>query len=268
MKQRWLRPVVAFLLVLIPLVGLYAWQVGQAALPAAVRAAGILSGQADVLSANDTAWRSASKASLAVGDVIRAVDNVRLTFGEETVIAMSPGAIIKIIQTGDSAGTLVVYQQAGRIAVETRNPLFRLESPAATLSVEQSAFRVDVNEAGDTFVLAERGLVYSRSQDELVPVAAGESLRTGAGRRPTLQQGTPVALPPPPPPPPRTATPTATPVPPTQPPQRVHVIAQGDTLTYLATKYNVTVEAIVKANNVTDPNLLSIGQRLIIPPSK
>jgi LysM repeat protein len=44
-----------------------------------------------------------------------------------------------------------------------------------------------------------------------------------------------------------------------------HVVADGDTLSGIASQYGVTVEAIMAANNITDPAGLSVGQELTIP---
>ena len=59
---------------------------------------------------------------------------------------------------------------------------------------------------------------------------------------------------------------------PTAPPQitvvgggRVHVVQSGETLLAIARQYGVTVDDIVQANNLTDPNRLSVGQELKIP---
>ena len=48
--------------------------------------------------------------------------------------------------------------------------------------------------------------------------------------------------------------------------QIIHVVATGETLYAIALRYGVTVDAIIAANNLADPNQLSIGQELIIPP--
>jgi LysM repeat protein len=45
----------------------------------------------------------------------------------------------------------------------------------------------------------------------------------------------------------------------------VHVVAAGETLTGIAMRYGVTVQAIVMRNGITNPNLIFVGQRLIIP---
>jgi peptidoglycan/xylan/chitin deacetylase (PgdA/CDA1 family)/phage tail protein X len=47
--------------------------------------------------------------------------------------------------------------------------------------------------------------------------------------------------------------------------QTVHVVQAGDTLYRIALRYGVTVPAIVAANNLANPNLISVGQVLVIP---
>ena len=54
-----------------------------------------------------------------------------------------------------------------------------------------------------------------------------------------------------------TATPTATPI--------VHVVQEGDNLLALSYEYDVSLEALIEANGIENPRVLSIGQRLIIP---
>ncbi len=44
-----------------------------------------------------------------------------------------------------------------------------------------------------------------------------------------------------------------------------YVVLEGDTLYSIAQAFGVSVEALQQANNIADPSLLSIGQRLIIP---
>lgn len=47
--------------------------------------------------------------------------------------------------------------------------------------------------------------------------------------------------------------------------QRIHTVQAGETLGAIARIYGVTVLQIVQANNLADPNRLSVGQQLIIP---
>jgi len=57
-----------------------------------------------------------------------------------------------------------------------------------------------------------------------------------------------------------TEAPTATPV-----SLIVHVVLPGETLSSIGRLYGVTYQAIMEANGMTDPNLLQVGQELIIP---
>ncbi len=47
--------------------------------------------------------------------------------------------------------------------------------------------------------------------------------------------------------------------------QDIYTVKPGDTLYSIATRYGVTVNAIVRANDLQNPNALSIGQKLVIP---
>lgn len=46
---------------------------------------------------------------------------------------------------------------------------------------------------------------------------------------------------------------------------RYYTVQPGDTLSAIAARFGTTVDAIVKANNIKNPNLIYVGQRLIIP---
>jgi LysM repeat protein len=93
----------------------------------------------------------------------------------------------------------------------------------------------------------------------------------GLGATP-LPSGAPSEVASPTPAPSPAATPTAaptpspTPEPPTPAPtQTVYVVKAGDQLTRIAATYGVTVAAIQEANNIKNPNLITVGQKLIIP---
>jgi LysM repeat protein len=65
------------------------------------------------------------------------------------------------------------------------------------------------------------------------------------------------------------ALPAITPFPtlPTQPPAlpQTHVVRAGETLGRIAALYGVTIEDLVRANNLSNPNALDVGQTLVIP---
>jgi LysM repeat protein len=74
----------------------------------------------------------------------------------------------------------------------------------------------------------------------------------GGGSQPTAPPATP---------PPGTATP---------PPSgggQVYIVQRGDTLARIAARFGVSVQAIMSANGMTNPNLIFVGQRLTIPGS-
>jgi murein DD-endopeptidase MepM/ murein hydrolase activator NlpD len=45
----------------------------------------------------------------------------------------------------------------------------------------------------------------------------------------------------------------------------VYVVQPDDTLSTIASRFNVTVQQLMAANNISDPNLLGVGQQLVIP---
>ncbi len=81
---------------------------------------------------------------------------------------------------------------------------------------------------------------------------------------PTSPAAQPTAAPSPTPgvPPFETATPSAT------PPTNEYVVLAGDTLTAIAQRFGVTVGALAAFNEIEDPNVISVGQRLQIPPAE
>jgi LysM repeat protein len=59
---------------------------------------------------------------------------------------------------------------------------------------------------------------------------------------------------------PVTPFPTPLPIPP-----QVHTVQAGETLGAIAQLYGISVDDLMLANNLTDPNVLDVGQRLVIP---
>ena len=46
-----------------------------------------------------------------------------------------------------------------------------------------------------------------------------------------------------------------------------HIVQSGESLSMIAAQYGVTVEAILAANSLDDPNTIVVGQELLIPPA-
>jgi len=61
--------------------------------------------------------------------------------------------------------------------------------------------------------------------------------------------------------------PTARPQPGPSPQPQVYVVQPGDSLSAIAQQLGTTVQAIAAANNITDPAVITVGQKLIIPPA-
>jgi len=64
------------------------------------------------------------------------------------------------------------------------------------------------------------------------------------------------------------ATPKQADVPPTTTTPGFYTVKKGDTLTSIAHNYGLTAEDLVKANKITDPKKLQLGQTLKVPPRK
>lgn len=58
---------------------------------------------------------------------------------------------------------------------------------------------------------------------------------------------------------------SATPPQPSTHPAESYVVAAGDTLFRIAAKAGISIDAIVQANGLQDPNAIQVGQRLLIP---
>jgi LysM repeat protein len=46
---------------------------------------------------------------------------------------------------------------------------------------------------------------------------------------------------------------------------RIHVVAPGEYVSLIARRYGVSVQALLEANDLPDPNYVEVGQRLVIP---
>jgi len=66
---------------------------------------------------------------------------------------------------------------------------------------------------------------------------------------------------------PDTQMPTVTPLPPNlgRGTKIDYVVQAGDTLAIIAEKFNSTIEALLKENEIADPNTLFVGQKIVVP---
>ena len=45
----------------------------------------------------------------------------------------------------------------------------------------------------------------------------------------------------------------------------IHVVQRGETLFKIATSYNLSVDELARLNNISDPSVIYVGQRLLVP---
>ncbi len=48
-------------------------------------------------------------------------------------------------------------------------------------------------------------------------------------------------------------------------PRKIHIVQRGETLQSIAVRYGVTVQELIAANGIRNPNRIYVGQKLIIP---
>lgn len=97
---------------------------------------------------------------------------------------------------------------------------------------------------------------WNLSQDTpapVLPVQASEAAAVPTVKNPDTPAGYPT------PDSPRT-------LPPLRTEDEEYYVQAGDTLGKIAQRYGVTLEAVIEANDIDNPNLLDIGQYLVIPP--
>ncbi len=111
--------------------------------------------------------------------------------------------------------------------------------PGDTLSLIAAQFRVTVQAIMDANGLTD--YVIQVGQELLIPVETGTPAPTAASEE--------------------TASPEIT----EQPEQVTYVVQEGDTLSQIAERFNVPVEAIMGANDIANPDSLREGQELVVP---
>lgn len=92
-----------------------------------------------------------------------------------------------------------------------------------------------------------------------LPAAPATETPAAEQEQPVIMTATPAAegLP--------TATPATTVAPPASATPLVYEVQTGDTLAEIAARFGVTIEALVEANGLGDPNRIQSGDALVIP---
>ena len=47
--------------------------------------------------------------------------------------------------------------------------------------------------------------------------------------------------------------------------QQIHIVQRGETLSSIARRYGTTVQALATSSHIANPNLIYVGQRLVVP---
>jgi len=170
-----------------------------------------------------------------------------------------------------SSGTLSTVRRSGGLRGEftlpVRVPLLVLASGAIIVLL------VLGSKLGGSFVSARRLDAEATNEAVAAQMAATMTVEallampTFTATATAVPTHTPTATATPTPVPTATPTPTATATPtPTATPLPVtYTVQAGDTLSKMAKDYGVSVEALVAANNIENPNVIPVGLVLIIP---
>ncbi len=131
------------------------------------------------------------------------------------------------------------------------------------VAIALGACRPTRSRSGPAPTVTPQGLLVGQPTETAAPTT--EPTPTLLPVTPFAPEGAPTATPPVSPLPTPTLPPIA-PAPTTAPPSGVtHVVQPGETLFRIAMRYGTTVDAIVEANQLVNPDFIVPGQRLVIP---
>jgi LysM repeat protein len=207
------------------------------------------------------------------------VENVQNLYGYQVTISFNP-ALLEVVDA--DPGKPGVQVGLGTFISPDYVPQNTADNNAGTIEcvVSQVAPSTAANGSGALLTISFRGkstgvsnvqldpLILASAQGTEIPANIhNATISVGSGAptaTPTSTSPAPTATPTP------TGTvivPTATPTSTTQPPGQpiYYVVRPGDTLYSIARKFGVSMQAIMAANNLANPNWIYVGQRLLIP---
>ena len=109
-------------------------------------------------------------------------------------------------------------------------------------------------QAGQPTVTRTPTAVATTARASVTPTGTPQGTATGTPGVSPTPGGTPGA----------TSTPTPSPTPEPSPFQE-YTVQQGDSLSSIATQFGTTADELARINSITDPNSLSVGQKLQVP---
>lgn len=187
--------------------------------------------------------------------------------GHEPIVApieQSADASQKAIAQNDDASSAPAPAPRQQFATTSRPVADAAPAPAVTSSKPVNGHSYQVK-AGDN--LTKLAIAYSVTPGQIMEA---NHLKEGA----VLHQGQTIIIPE------KTAdktaesrsndssTPKQADVPSTTTTPGLYTVKKGDTPTSIARKHGLTVEELLKANKITDPKKLQVGQTLKVPPRK
>jgi LysM repeat protein len=203
------------------------------------------------------------------------VEDVQDLYGYEVVIGFDP-SLLEVIDSDPGRpgvqvglGTFIAPDYVPKNAADNSTGQIEcvVSQVAPSTAVNGSGALLTISfrgKAAGTSTIAFNSLILASAQGTDIPASTQDASISVGGAVPTATvpaatatptpTGTVVVVP--------TATPTATP-PPGQ--GTIYIVRTGDTLYSIARRFGVTVQAIMAANNISNPNLIYVGQQLIIP---
>jgi len=176
----------------------------------------------------------------------QAVQPVVISLGFEVKELTAPGPAVEATPTTPApAPTPTTPTAPNQGESATASEVVYIVKSGDTLSIIASRYGLTVTELMSLNGLTNPNWIY-----------VGQRIVVQAASAPAEPEPTPTPTP----------TPAPTPAPePTPAEPVVYVVQSGDTLLAIARKFGVTTAQIIEANNISNPNRISVGQRLVIP---
>lgn len=204
----------------------------------------------------------------------RQQSNVIFVYGAAGLLVLAGLALLAIWLTGPShpltalfatrTPTATVTSTPTATALPTETPTIT-STPTTTPSLTPSAPFLYTIQEGDSLAAISTKFKLGDDGIPLILMLNPYDATSGNGIDPTTQivyPGQQIFIPNP-----DLKLPTATPIPANLPKGTIvnYLVQSGDSLAAIASKFNSTIDDIVKANNLADANAISVGQILKIP---
>jgi LysM repeat protein len=216
------------------------------------------SAQSYVVKKGDSLWKIAKAENLTVGELARANNLTKtstIKVGQKLKVPAATTekanvAMASVIPTSTDAGSAVSASTAGATGTDANGALYTVKSGdslwkiARQQSVTVAALRQANSLTGDSLKVGQKLHIPVATAKTATGAASGAA---SAGVAATTSAGWQA---------PGTYSENG---------QTIHVVDFNETPATIAKKYNITVDDLTKANNITDVRKVQYGQRLVIP---